>query len=197
MSQNLHRRHLDESQRAMVAAGIANMKREDTLKQNADASIDATAGVSQDRAAKMLNVSRPSVQRAVAVLNTGTPELQQAVKDGDPPPVEVEEPTMSDDTLARATALLREAEQHLLSAAHLLEEAGEELDAAPAATLTANLPWDATPGATWQLLRDEVHRLAGQCGGGAAELLGLLIGPDDPAFERVEGGDKNRPGEAA
>lgn len=61
VSLNLHRRHLDESQRAMVAGKIA------TLAQgsNQHAPIGAP---SQDNAADMLNVGRRSVQRAREVL---------------------------------------------------------------------------------------------------------------------------------
>lgn len=59
----------------MIAARIANMERGD----NQHASIDAT---SQAEAAKLLNVSRPSVQRARVVLSEGTPELIAAVDAG-------------------------------------------------------------------------------------------------------------------
>jgi hypothetical protein len=60
-------RHLDESQRAMVAARLANLGEG---RPGKTASIDA---VSQPQAAERLNVSRPSVQRAAAVLDKGTP----------------------------------------------------------------------------------------------------------------------------
>lgn len=76
VSHNLHRRHLSESQRAMVAAKVARLKH----GQRADASIDASA--TQPEAARMLNVSRPSVQRARQVIDHGTPELVQAVEAG-------------------------------------------------------------------------------------------------------------------
>lgn len=71
-SLNLHRRHLDESQRALVAARIANLPR----GSNQHASIEAP---SQAEASELLNVSRPSVQRARQVLDHGTPALVQAV----------------------------------------------------------------------------------------------------------------------
>lgn len=57
----------------MVAAKIANMRREDTLLQNATvAPIGAT--VSQNQAAEMLNTSRRNVQRAKVVKDNGVRE---------------------------------------------------------------------------------------------------------------------------
>ena len=76
VSLNLHRRHLDESQRAMVAAKLAGMNEGRPSKT---ASIEA---VSQTQAASMLNVSRSAVQRANEVHTTGTPELVEAVERG-------------------------------------------------------------------------------------------------------------------
>lgn len=75
ISQNLKRRHLSESQRAMVAASIANM----THGDNQHAPIGAT---SQTEAADMLNVSRRAVQRAKKVQEEGVPELVQKVQEG-------------------------------------------------------------------------------------------------------------------
>lgn len=80
LSLNLHRRHLNESQRAMVAGKIANLPhgvRADRL----DTSIDVST--TQPEAARMLNVSLPSVQRARVVLDRGVPELIEAVERGD------------------------------------------------------------------------------------------------------------------
>jgi ParB family chromosome partitioning protein len=76
VSLNLHRRHLDASQRAMVAGKIATLER----GANQHASIEAP---SQTAAAELLNVSRPSVQRARQVIDSGAPELVQAVERGD------------------------------------------------------------------------------------------------------------------
>ena len=56
-------RHLDESQRSMVAAKIANL---DVGRPAETAPIGA---ITQDSAAEMLNVGRRSVQRAREVLD--------------------------------------------------------------------------------------------------------------------------------
>ena len=77
VSMNLHRRHLNESQRAMVAAKIADMPAHRPEKSR---SIDL---LSQDDAAYQLNVSVPSLKRAKQVMEQGTPELQEAVEQGD------------------------------------------------------------------------------------------------------------------
>lgn len=79
ISLNLKRRHLDESQRAMVAAKLATMQRG---RPTENASIEA---FSQPDAAKMLNVARASVQRAREVLEHGTPELISSVERGEIP----------------------------------------------------------------------------------------------------------------
>jgi N6-adenosine-specific RNA methylase IME4 len=76
VSLNLRRRHLDESQRAMVAAKLATMKRGD----NQHSPIGET---SQARAAELLNIGKRSVERAADVRNHGAPELQRAVERGD------------------------------------------------------------------------------------------------------------------
>lgn len=75
ISLNLKRRHLDESQRSLVAARIATLPR----GANQHASIEAC---SQSDAAQLLNVSRSGVQRAREVLDEGAPELIAAVERG-------------------------------------------------------------------------------------------------------------------
>ncbi len=80
ISLNLRRRHLDESQRSMVAARIATLPN-GVRTDRQGASIDAPTR-SQPEAAALLNVSRPSVQRARVVLERAAPELVAAVDAG-------------------------------------------------------------------------------------------------------------------
>jgi hypothetical protein len=80
MSQNLHRRHLTKSQRAAIAAELANMKRTDTLKKGSR-SIKVSNGNSAEQAAKQLKVGVAYVQRAKR-LKRETPEVFDAVKAG-------------------------------------------------------------------------------------------------------------------
>jgi hypothetical protein len=71
LSMNLHRRHLDESQRSMIAARLANLKLGDHQhKQGAPIG----APTSQPEAGRLLNVGRRGVQRGRVVLERGAPE---------------------------------------------------------------------------------------------------------------------------
>src|SRR5262245_24000688 len=82
ISKNLHRRHLKESQRAMIAKKLAMLK----LGDNQHSKEGAPKGAcSQEEAAKLLNVSRRAVQRAAVVLEKAEPEMAQAVARGDIP----------------------------------------------------------------------------------------------------------------
>ena len=75
VSFNLKRRHLNESQRAMVAAKLANLQH-GQRKDRVEGSIDlSTASV-------MVNVSEPSIKRARAVQREAVPELIAAVEQG-------------------------------------------------------------------------------------------------------------------
>jgi hypothetical protein len=79
LSMNLHRRHLDESQRAMVAAKIANMRQgERTDLQPSENS----PKVSQAKAAEMLNISDFSLKAAKKVYAEAQPEVIRAVETG-------------------------------------------------------------------------------------------------------------------
>lgn len=82
ISSNLHRRHLTESQRAMVAAELVNIQNgHNQHKQNVGSAI--APPTSSKQAAATLNVSTDSVKRAKKVKSKGTPELQEAVSNGE------------------------------------------------------------------------------------------------------------------
>jgi hypothetical protein len=101
ISKNLQRRHLDESQRAMVAAKVANMRqgeRTDTLSANLQK-------VSQAQAAQMVNVSTRSVSDAVKVYERGSGDLAKAVVSRQiPVSVAAKVADMDEETQAKAVA---------------------------------------------------------------------------------------------
>jgi N6-adenosine-specific RNA methylase IME4/ParB-like chromosome segregation protein Spo0J len=76
VSLNLRRRHLSESQRAMVAAKLA------TLGHGGDRSKSPIGDLKQADAAELLNVGKRSVERAREVQEHGAPELIEAVEHG-------------------------------------------------------------------------------------------------------------------
>jgi len=92
VSKNLHRRHLNESQRAMIAAKLATLRNgQHPGRPEQAASIEAAASAAppatsertaQAEAAGLLNVSRASVQRARVVLDKGTKEEIKSVEEG-------------------------------------------------------------------------------------------------------------------
>jgi len=75
VSLNLKRRHLNESQRQMVAANITTLSRGDNQHT-------PNGGTSQAQAAKLLNTSERGVQRAAVVKREGAIELVAAVQSG-------------------------------------------------------------------------------------------------------------------
>lgn len=77
VSRNLHRRHLNESQRAMVAAKLA------TLNHGGDRSKAPIGALPQRAAAELLNVSERSVERAAAIHKHGTAAEIAAVERGE------------------------------------------------------------------------------------------------------------------
>jgi len=80
VSLNLSRRHMDTSQRAMAANKLATL-RDGVSVQKQGAQICAPS-LSQDEAAKQLNVSRRMVQKARKVEHDGAQEVGQAVEQG-------------------------------------------------------------------------------------------------------------------
>jgi hypothetical protein len=79
ISLNLKRRHLDTSQRAMIAARLANMRQGERTDLP---SIDGRS-ISQEDAAALLNVGLKSVERAKIVREQGEPGLIHAVERGE------------------------------------------------------------------------------------------------------------------
>lgn len=85
ISLNLKRRHLSESQRASVAAKLANMEQGRPADKGANLHLldePQPAPVSVAQAAELLNVSERSVKSARKVHEQGTPELVAAVDTG-------------------------------------------------------------------------------------------------------------------
>lgn len=97
ISKNLKRRHLNESQRAMVGARIATMRQGERTDLQPSANLPKVAtptpdpspqgggeaaAISQAAAAQMLNVSDRLVRSAKAVADKGAPELVAAVEQG-------------------------------------------------------------------------------------------------------------------
>ena len=78
ISKNLHRRHLNESQRAMVAARLAEYKHGGNRSKSQICDL-----VPQSEAGKMLNVGKRSVEHAYKVQSTGLPELSEKVDRGE------------------------------------------------------------------------------------------------------------------
>jgi N6-adenosine-specific RNA methylase IME4 len=79
VSQNLHRRHLNESQRAMSAARLANMRQGERTDLAPSANLPK---VSQVAAAEQLKVGDRTVRDAKKVIEEGVPELAKAVDEG-------------------------------------------------------------------------------------------------------------------
>lgn len=91
LSLNLHRRHLDESQRAMAGAKakpLFEAEARERLKLNNETKAnlpDSEKGQARDHAAKLMSVSPRLVESASKVLKEATPELVNAVEQGKVP----------------------------------------------------------------------------------------------------------------
>ena len=162
VGRNLHRRHLEQSQRAMLAAKIAGMSRGRPAK---NARVKA---VSQADAAQMAKVSRTSVQKARKVNEKGVPELARAVERGEVP----------------LAAAARVAE---LDAAEQAEVVARGPAAIRACATPAHHPERAEAHGGGLTVSDDAD--AGPAGPDPAPVAvepagGVPIGPDDPVGDR-------------
>lgn len=111
VSLNLKRRHLSESQRAMVAAKLANVTKADAGRMGAKVSHGLASAnlqlpkTTSAEAASLLNVSPRSVATAKKVEEQAEPELVEAVANGQ----------VSVSAAAMATALPREEQQAIMA----------------------------------------------------------------------------------
>jgi ParB-like chromosome segregation protein Spo0J len=80
LSANLHRRHLTDSQRALVAAKLAKLKAGRPSKE-----IPPNGGITTSQAAQQLKVPTRTVERAKSVIDKGSSELIEAVEKGSVP----------------------------------------------------------------------------------------------------------------
>lgn len=87
VSLNEKRRHQNESQRAMVAAKIANLEWGEKKKENEERTTvhSAPAQVTNMEAAKLMNVSERTVRRARRIQKSAIPEIVKMVESGDIP----------------------------------------------------------------------------------------------------------------
>lgn len=81
LSKNLHRRHLDESQRSAVAARLETVTH-GGARAASDGEQDASLQLTRAEISKIVNVSPRTIASSKKVLNEGAPELFQAIESG-------------------------------------------------------------------------------------------------------------------
>lgn len=127
VSLNLHRRHLDESQRAMVGARIKPMfENEARARQGARTDLRANlrggdSGKASQKAAEAVNVSPRSVESASRVIERGVPGLADAVLSGNASVSAATEvatlsPEEQEEVLAAGPDAIREAAKEVRAA---------------------------------------------------------------------------------
>ena len=82
VSMNLTRRHLSESQRAMVAAKLAELSKHGGDRRSEQAAANLQLEMKQSVAAVMMSISERSLGYAAAVRKHGSAELVRQVEDG-------------------------------------------------------------------------------------------------------------------
>jgi len=122
ISLNLKRRHLNESQRAVIAARLANMPpgapegNQNASREKTKVSIDTFVlpKISLEQAAELLNVGRATVARVKAV-EREAPELVEKIEHGEMTAHEAEKKVKQKQREQRRAELARAAEQVPLS----------------------------------------------------------------------------------
>lgn len=129
ISLNLHRRHLNESQRGMVAAKLANL----SDGQRASSANLPTIAVSQSDAADMLNVSTRTVTAAAKVQAEAPQEVAKAVEAGSVSinlatqfvalPIEAQQEAMA--SIAENSDTAKEVMREAVKKAHVAHNSGD------------------------------------------------------------------------
>jgi N6-adenosine-specific RNA methylase IME4 len=191
VSTNLKRRHLDESQRAMVAGRMVPLLEAEArarmlagrdpsanLREGGDAAGGAgkgranlpEGGKAAEQAARMVNVGPRSVESARAILTRGTPELAEAVDRGK---VAVSNAAvLADEPAAEQRAVVARSEREILAAAKAIkarknEERRTERFAKLAAIACGNRPLAAlTPRGPWPIILADPPWRYEHCPGG-------------------------------
>lgn len=163
LSMNLHRRHLTESQRAMVAAKLANFKRGDARKQRESSDVQICASVEQ--AADMLNVGKRSVTSAKKVLEHGSKEIIEAVEQGELPvsftaKVVSEEPDKKTQTQLLKSGGKAALKEHITEPSPFIDSKDEKADSAVSAFKKLWAKWDEVQRTAVRVWLDE-HYLDG------------------------------------
>jgi hypothetical protein len=110
ISWNLKRRHLNETQRASIAAKLANMQSganpgNSNAVKNKNESANLPTGISQTQAADMLNVSERSLRTAKKVQEEAIPEITERMSSGE----------MSLNSAAMAASLPEEEQKEIIT----------------------------------------------------------------------------------
>jgi len=109
ISLNLKRRHLNESQRAVAAAKLANMKWGGDRRSNQDANLHLET-LSKSTAAELFNVS-PRLIATVKAIEREAPELVEKIEHGEMTVHEAERKAKQKQREQRRAELVRAAEQ--------------------------------------------------------------------------------------
>jgi len=145
LSVNLHRRHLTESQRAMVAGKMASIERGKIGNgRKVDGSIDPPT---IDQASEMLSVGRASVVRAKQVLESCSEEIIEAVEQGQLPvsfasKVAAEEPDKKTQTRVYKKGGKEALKEHITEPSPYVDEQEEKKESAVSTFKKLWSKWD-------------------------------------------------------